>query len=251
MVEKVNPHLIAFENVPLIRKENIFTNFCNKLRSLYYYLHPELIVYCPDYGVPQKRRRLVLIASTWDKFELLPKTHSSSPEDGLLPFQTVEDAIGNLPEIDDGEASESDPLHRSRKLTDINKKRIMHSKPGRTWKDWDEELRLPCHQKSSGKGYTTVYGRMESDDLAPTITTQFINLGSGRFGHPEQHRALSLREGALLQTFPKDYKFIQPESPITVSRIAAYIGNAVPVDLATVIGESIQKHVRENANGCT
>ena len=251
LVEKVNPHLIAFENVPLIRKENIFTNFCNKLRSLYYYLHPELIVYCPDYGVPQKRRRLVLIASTWDKFELLPKTHSSSPEDGLLPFQTVEDAIGNLPEIDDGEASESDPLHRSRKLTDINKKRIMHSKPGRTWKDWDEELRLPCHQKSSGKGYTTVYGRMESDDLAPTITTQFINLGSGRFGHPEQHRALSLREGALLQTFPKDYKFIQPESPITVSRIAAYIGNAVPVDLATVIGESIQKHVRENANGCT
>ena len=248
LVEKVNPHLIAFENVPLIRKENIFTNFCNKLRSLYYYLHPELIVYCPDYGVPQKRRRLVLIASTWDKFELLPKTHSSSPEDGLLPFQTVEDAIGNLPEIDDGEASESDPLHRSRKLTDINKKRIMHSKPGRTWKDWDEELRLPCHQKSSGKGYTTVYGRMESDDLAPTITTQFINLGSGRFGHPEQHRALSLREGALLQTFPKDYKFIQPESPITVSRIAAYIGNAVPVDLATVIGESIQKHVKENAN---
>ena len=248
LVEKVNPHLIAFENVPLIRKENIFTNFCNKLRSLYYYLHPELIVYCPDYGVPQKRRRLVLIASTWDKFELLPKTHSSSPEDGLLPFQTVEDAIGNLPEIDDGEVSESDPLHRSRKLTDINKKRIMHSKPGRTWKDWDEELRLPCHQKSSGKGYTTVYGRMESDDLAPTITTQFINLGSGRFGHPEQHRALSLREGALLQTFPKDYKFIQPESPITVSRIAAYIGNAVPVDLATVIGESIQKHVKENAN---
>ena len=117
-----------------------------------------------------------------------------------------------------------------------------------TWKDWDEELRLPCHKKSSGKGYTTVYGRMELDDLAPTITTQFINLGSGRFGHPEQHRALSLREGALLQTFPKGYKFIEPDSPITVSRIAAYIGNAVPVQLATVIGESIQKHVRENVN---
>ena len=90
---------------------------------------------------------------------------------------------------------------------------------------------------------------MVSDDLAPTITTQFINLGSGRFGHPKQHRALSLREGALLQTFPKDYKFIQPDSPITVSRIAAYIGNAVPVQLAAVIGESIQKHVKEKANG--
>ena len=250
LVEKVNPHLIAFENVPLIRKENIFTSFCNKLRSLYYYLHPE-IVYCPDYGIPQKRRRLVLIASTWDKFELRPKTHSSSPEDELDPFQTVEDAIGNLPEIDDGEVSESDPLHRSRKLSDINKKRIEQSKPGRTWKDWDEELRLPCHQKPSGKGYTTVYGRMKSDDLAPTITTQFINLGSGRFGHPEQHRALSLREGALLQTFPEGYKFVEPDSPITVSRIASYIGNAVPVQLAQVIGESIQKHVKENINGCT
>ena len=112
-------------------------------------------------------------------------------------------------------------------------------------------LRLPCHQKPSGKGYTTVYGRMEWDDLAPTITTQFINLGSGRFGHPEQHRALSLREGALLQTFPEGYKFIEPDSPITVGRIAAYIGNAVPVQLAKVIGESIQKHVKENVNGST
>ena len=153
--------------------------------------------------------------------------------------------------FNDGEECQQDPLHRSRKLTDNNKKRIEQSKPGGTWKDWDEELRLPCHKKSSGKGYTTVYGRMKSDDLAPTITTQFNNLGSGRFGHPEQHRALSLREGALLQTFPKDYKFVEPDSPITVSRIAAYIGNAVPVQLAKVIGESIQKHVKENANGGT
>ena len=248
LVEKVNPHLIAFENVPLIRKENIFTNFCNKLRSLYYYLHPELIVYCPDYGVPQTRRRLVLIASTWDKFELLPKTHSSSPEDELLPLRTVRDAIGDLPEINDGEEYEQDRLHRSRKLTNKNKERIEQSKPGGTWKDWDEELRLDCHKKPSGKGYTTVYGRMAWNDLAPTITTQFTNLGSGRFGHPEQHRALSLREGALLQTFPEGYKFIEPDSPFTVSRIASYIGNAVPVELAKVIGESIRKHVKENVN---
>lgn len=248
LVENVNPHLIAFENVPLIRKESIFTNFCNKLRSLYYYLHPELIVYCPDYGVPQKRRRLLLIASTWDKFELLPKTHSSSPEDGLLPLQTVKDAIGDLPEIGDGEECEHDRLHRSRKLTDDNKKRIKQSKPGGTWKDWDEELRLPCHQKPSGQGYTTVYGRMTWNDPAPTITTQFLNLGSGRFGHPEQHRALSIREGALLQTFPKDYKFIKPNLPITTTKVGSYIGNAVPVELAKIIGKSILKHVKENAN---
>ena len=251
LVEKVNPHLIAFENVPLIRKENIFRNFCNRLRSLYYYLHPELMVYCPDYGVPQKRRRLVLIASMWDNFELLPKTHSSSPEDGLLPFKTVKDAIGDLLEIDDGQENKQDPLHRSRKLSEMNKKRIKQSQPGGTWEDWDEELRLPCHKKPSGQGYTTVYGRMAWNDLAPTITTQFLNLGSGRFGHPEQHRALSLREGALLQTFPKDYKFTDPDSPIVTTHIGSYIGNAVPVQLAKVIGESIQKHVKENINGCT
>ena len=251
LIEKVKPELIAFENVPLIRKEDIFTTFCDKLDSLDYHFDPELIVYCPDYGIPQKRRRLVLIASIWDKVELIPKTHSCSEEDGLFPFRTIKDVIGDLPEIDDGEEYEKDRLHRSRKLTDKNKERIEQSKPGGTWKDWDEELRLDCHKKPSGKGYTTVYGRMAWNDLAPTITTQFTNLGSGRFGHPEQHRALSLREGALLQTFPEGYKFIEPDSPFTVSRIASYIGNAVPVQLGTVIGKSIQKHVKEYANGYT
>ena len=251
MIEEVKPELIAFENVPPIIKEDIFTEFCKKLDSLGYYFDPELVVYSPDYGIPQKRRRLVLIASIWDKVELIPKTHSCSPDDGLLPFQTVEDAIGDLPKVDDGEVCEQDPLHRSRKLSNKNKQRIISSKPGGTWNDWDEELRLPCHKKTSGESYTTVYGRMTWDDPAPTITTQFNNLGSGRFGHPEQDRALSLREGALLQSFPKEYKFIHPESPITVGRIAAYIGNAVPVQLAKVIGESIQKHVKENANGYT
>ena len=249
LIEEVKPELIAFENVPPIIKENIFTEFCDKLDSLGYYFDPELIVHSPDYGIPQKRHRLVLIASIWEKVELIPKTHSCSPDDGLLPFQTVKDAIGDLPKVADGEILEQDPLHRSRKLTDINKQRIINSKPGGTWKDWDEKLRLECHKKTSGKSFTSVYGRMTWDDLAPTITTQFMNLGSGRYGHPEQDRALSLREGALLQTFPKDYKFVDPDSPIIVSRMGAYIGNAVPVKLAKVIGESIQKHIKKYIKG--
>ena len=243
LVEKVKPEVIAFENVPPIRKENVFTKFCEKLDTLGYYFDPELVVYSPDYGIPQKRQRLVLIASIWDKVELIPKTHSCSLNDELPPFQTVKDAIGDLPKVNDGEVCEQDPLHRSRKLNDINKKRIISSQPGKTWKDWDKELRLPCHKKASGKSFTSVYGRMTWDDPAPTITTQFMNYGSGRFGHPEQHRAISLREGALLQTFPEDYKFVDPDSPIIVSRMGAYIGNAVPVLLAKVIGESIQKHI--------
>ena len=80
-----------------------------------------------------------------------------------------------------------------------------------TWLDWDEELRLPCHRRESGKTYNSVYGRMSWDEPSPTITTQFYNFGTGRFGHPEQDRALTIREAAILQTFPKDYKFHQNE----------------------------------------
>lgn len=249
LIEDIKPELIAFENVPPIIKEDIFTEFCDNLDKLGYYFDPELIVYSPDYGIPQKRYRLVLIASIWNEVELLPKTHSSSPDDKLIPFQTVRDVIYDLPKVSDGEVCKQDPLHRSRKLSGMNKQRILNSIPGGTWNDWEEELRLPCHKKSSGQSFTAVYGRMTWDDPAPTITTQFMNYGSGRFGHPEQNRALSLREGALLQTFPKEYKFVDPDSPIIVSRMGAYIGNAVPVKLAKVIGESIQIHVRKYAKG--
>lgn len=249
LIEGVRPHLIVFENVTSIRKEKIYKDFIDNLEWLGYHFDrdPEL-VYCPDYGVPQKRRRLVLIASIWDKVELKPKTHSCSPEDDdeLFPYRTVRQTIEDLPEIGAGEVYAGDRLHRARNLSEKNKKRIKQSIPGGTWQDWDPELRAPCHQVPSGQTYKSVYGRMEWDEPSPTITTQFHNFGCGRFGHPEQHRALSFREAALLQTFPPDYDFVDPNEPVTITNIGAYIGNAVPVELATVIGESIQKHVEEN-----
>ena len=247
LIEEVRPHLIAFENVTSIRNEKIYMDFIDKLDSLDYHFDrdPEL-AYCPDYGIPQKRRRLVLIASICDEVELLPKTHSRIPKEGLMPFKTVRQTIGNLPPIDAGEEYPEDRLHRARNLSEKNKKRIKQSKPGGTWHDWDPELRAPCHQVPSGKTYKSVYGRMEWDEPSPTITTQFHNFGTGRFGHPKQHRALSFREAALLQTFPSDYEFVDPNEPVTLTNIGAYIGNAVPVQLATVIGKSIQKHVEEN-----
>ena len=109
--------------------------------------------------------------------------------------------------------------------------------------DWDEDLRSPCHKKDSGRSYSGVYARISWDSLAPTMTTQFYSYGTGRFGHPEQDRALSLREGALLQTFPEDYDFIDPELPFSIKRIGMHIGNAVPVRLGMVIGCSILKHL--------
>ena len=249
LIEDVRPHLVAFENVTSIRKEKVYMDFIDKLDELDYHFDPEkVVVYCPDYGIPQKRRRLVLIASIWDNVELLPKTHSLIPKEGLKPFKTVRETIEKLPSIDAGGVCAVDRLHRARNLSDENKKRIKQSKPGGTWKDWDEELRLPCHQAPSGKTYKSVYGRMKWDEPSPTITTQFHNFGTGRFGHPKQDRALSIREAALLQTFPSNYKFVAPEQPVRITNVGIYIGNAVPVELATIIGKSIQKHVEENIN---
>ena len=262
LIEEVEPEVVAFENVTPIRKEDIFADFVGKLESLKYSVYQKL-VYCPDYGVPQKRRRLVLLASTLGDISLLPQTHlraasGCAGETSLLqaedyerlePCPTVRETIDYLPPIAAGEVSEADRLHRARRFKTKNQERIKQSKPGGTWKDWDAHLRAPCHQKPSGETYTSVYGRMEWDAPAPTITTQFHNFGSGRFGHPEQDRALSIREGALLQTFPQDYEFLEASVPVRITQLGIHIGNAVPVRLATVIGQSIQKHVEDNTNG--
>ena len=137
-------------------------------------------------------------------------------------------------------------IHRSARLSELNLKRIRASVPGGTWRDWPEELRCECHKKDSGQTYSSVYGRMTWDQIGPTITTQFYCYGTGRYGHPEQDRALSLREGALLQTFPIDYNFINPNTPVVLRDIARHIGNAVPVRLGEVIGISMLNHLQEH-----
>lgn len=248
LIEKVEPDIVAFENVTPIRKEQIYRDFIEKFDSFDYDIWEDM-VYCPDYGIPQKRRRLVLIASALGRIDPLPKTHSLSGQRGLAPYRTVKEAIGKLPPINAGQGCESDRLHRSCRLLGKNMERIKQSRAGGTWEDWDESLRASCHRKSSGKTYKAVYGRMEWDEPSPTITTQFYKFGTGRFGHPQQHRALSVREGALLQTFPIDYDFIEPNLPIPITRLGIHIGNAVPVQLATVMGYHIQKHVEDHVYG--
>ena len=116
---------------------------------------------------------------------------------------------------------------------------------GGSWKDWPEELKLTCHKKESGKSYPSVYGRMKWDQPSPTITTHCIGYGNGRFGHPEQDRAISLREAALLQTFPMDYKFYEDENKFSTVVISRQLGNAVPVLLGQVIAKSIKEHLKK------
>jgi DNA (cytosine-5)-methyltransferase 1 len=154
-------------------------------------------------------------------------------------------AIGNLEPIEAGTSSKKDRLHKSAALSKVNLKRIKKSVPGGSWRDWNEDLRADCHRKETGNTYVSVYARMEWDKPAPTITTQFFGFGTGRFGHPEQDRALSIREGAILQTFPSEYEFIPTTSPVGFKKLGKYIGNAVPVRLGEIIGKSIIRHLEE------
>ncbi|WP_037602952.1 DNA cytosine methyltransferase [Streptococcus sp. oral taxon 056] len=238
-IEFVQPDIVSMENVPQMTKEPVFEKFLEILKKNHYEVDYK-IVYAPDYGVPQNRKRLLLLASKLGKIKLEKAKYDKDH------YPTLRQAIGKLPELSAGETNLKDPLHRSRKLSPLNMKRIKQSKPGGTWKDWDEELLLEAYKKDTGKSYSSVYGRLEWDKPSSTITTQFPGIGNGRFGHPEQNRALSLREGALLQTFPMDYQFSNPElgSNYSLNQVALQIGNAVPPKLGEVIGESIQNHLK-------
>ena len=236
IVSQVLPAVVTMENVPRLQDRSIFTKFVGTLEKAGYHVKYRR-VHCEEYGVPQTRQRLVLLASRLGPIDLEPATHSKGK------YVTVEAAIRDLDAIEAGASSESDSLHKASGLSETNLMRIRESKPGGSWRDWDAKLRAACHVRASGKTYPAVYGRMRWDEPAPTITTQFNGFGNGRFGHPEQNRAISLREGALLQTFPAEYAFVPKGDPAPIAPLARLIGNAVPVKLAEAIGRSIMSHI--------
>ena len=241
LIEEVKPDIVSMENVPRLAEfsgDSVFGQFIKILEKNGYKVSYK-IVNCPEYGIPQDRKRLVLLASKLGEIELIKETHTEKK------FKTVKDAIGKMPPLKSGEVSPKDSLHKAAKLSPLNMKRIKQSVPGGTWKDWDEDLRLKCHLKSSGETYVSVYGRMSWDKPAPTMTTHCIGIGNGRFGHPEQDRAISLREAALIQTFPRNYKLVKKGKPFAVKRISTQIGNAVPVKLGQVIAKSIKLHLEK------
>lgn len=238
LIDKVRPDVVSMENVPRLikfKEGSAFQNFVDTLKQANYHVAWD-ILYGPDYGLAQTRSRLVLVASRLGEIALPQPSHSNR-------HRTVRDEIGNLPEIAAGCADEDDPLHRASRLSPTNARRIAASQPGGTWRDWDDELVATCHRSKTGKGYSSVYGRMSWSAPAPTITTQFFGFGNGRFGHPEQNRGLSLREGALLQGFPRDYQFVPPGERIQFKKVGRLIGNAVPVKLASAIAQTVRAHI--------
>jgi DNA (cytosine-5)-methyltransferase 1 len=241
LVKHVKPEIVSMENVPDlsdVRRYPVFEEFVKTLEALKYKVSFKKVD-ASKYGVPQKRHRLVLLASRLGSISLISETHAGE----RVP--TVKEAIGKLPRLADGKVHPSDPLHRSSKLSDTNKQRIAATpKNGGSATSWPHHLIPKCYRKRSGRSYmVTVYGRMRWSDPAPTMTTQFMTLGTGRFGHPTQNRAISLREAAIFQSFPSYYEFA-PGNDVTMKQAAKHIGNAVPVLLGRAIGKSIRNHIR-------
>lgn len=229
-VKELLPAHILVENVPGLKGKGseVLNNF-KKMLTEYGYEYDEKVVYAKDYGVPQNRRRYILIASR--KFKpIIPKaTHGK----GLLPYNTVREAIAHYPPIVAGREDLNVPNHKCANLKPLLLERLQNTPhDGGSRTDWPKRLFLKCHKNF--EGHTDVYGRMKWDEPSPTLTVKCFSISNGRFGHPEQNRAISLREAAALQTFPDTYIFEG-----SVQEIGRQIGNAVPVLLAKVMGEYI------------
>ena len=225
-VEALAPALVLVENVPGAQNPSDsgpFEHFVRSLESWGYGVTVGVLRAC-DYGVPQERKRLVIAAAKGTK-PALPKPLAAMKT-------TVRSVIGHLPPIAAGETHDSDPDHAAMKLQPQNLARIAATPEGGGRADWPDELRLECHKNHSG--HSDVYGRMRWDDIASGLTTRCLSYSNGRFGHPDQDRAISLREAALIQSFPADFKFCGP-----LTEKGRQVGNAVPPLMARALGESL------------
>lgn len=232
LVRQSKPDFVTMENVTRLQRSDIFHEFVEQLEKLKYHVAFDVLD-LHKLGLPQYRKRLVLVASRLAPIEL-PSLESE--------VTTVEDVLAQLPPVAAGQSLASDPMHHTQALTERNMQRIKASTPGGTWRDWPADLRLPCHKRDSGKFYSSVYGRMTWDAPSPTLTTQFFNYGTGRFGHPEQDRALTLREGAILQGFPPTFDF--SGQTVSIANMGRVIGNAVPPLLGKKIGEIFLSQIK-------
>lgn len=231
-----NPGYVVVENVPGILKkktESGLSKFVSSLEQQGYVVHFG-IVNLNDYGVPESRKRFSLIANRVTKRKTFPTPSRRRP--------TVRDFIGQgFPKIRAGHKDASSFAHTAAGLSEKNLRRLsLTPRDGGSRKAWaNSDLQLKTYQRS-GRVFTDTYSRMWWDKPAPTITTRFFNISNGRFAHPEQDRAISIREGATLQTFPIGYKFICSN----MAAAARMIGNAVPPVYAEKIGRAIRKECR-------
>ena len=239
LVEGCRPDFVFVENVPGLQNldsdSQPFGGFLSRLEAAGYKVDYRPIKLA-KYGIPQSRRRLVLVGSRHGTIHLPDETHG--PGTPNERYDTVRDWISHLPPIQAGEEHEEVTNHRAANLSARNAERVKATPEGGGHRDWPEHLKLECHKGFSG--YTDVYGRMSWDSPASGLTTRCISYSNGRFGHPEQDRAISIREAACLQTFPEDFVFEG-----CMASMARQIGNAVPVRLAELIGQQFIEHLKD------
>ena len=237
-MRRFRPELIFVENVPGLRDGNlggeVFERLIQSLEEMNYFTRHR-VVRSQDYGVPQRRARLVLLASMLGPVAFPARTHGDAAQHAEC--STVGEWIGGLPAISAGETHPHIPNHRAAGLSPLNLRRIQVTPPGGGWRDLPPNL-MPESRKSGFGGFTDVYGRLKWDAPAPALTTRCISYSNGRFGHPHQDRAISVREAACLQTFPLDFVFTG-----NLSSQARQVGNAVPALFAQRFGECITGHL--------
>lgn len=237
-IRKFSPELVFVENVPGLQTTTFgqatFEPLVKALNRFGYHT-TYAVVRCQDYGVPQRRSRLMLIGCNVQPI-LFPGP-TNGPDSPSQGFSTVFDWIGHYPAISAGETHPTVPNHRAANLSPLNLERIQATPQGGGWPDLPARLQPECH-KSGFQGYSDVYGRLRWDSPAPAMTTRCISYSNGRFGHPEQDRAISVREAASLQTFPGDYTFTG-----NLNSQARQVGNAVPTLLSRRFGETILKQL--------
>lgn len=241
LIEEVEPRFFLMENVPGIggkRGREIVERFKARMTEIGYFCH-EKILDVQDYGVPQRRRRFIVVGEkktgTEPLFEWPKQVRAKATN-------TVRATISHLPAPPTDGSDHPDFFgHRSDQLSEVNKARLRALKEGQARDDLPKHLLADCHKVSSVViGHRNVYGRMKWDEVAPTITARFDSFTRGKFGHPDQLRSISLLEGALLQTFPESYHFSG-----TKVDIARQIGNAVPPRFAAAIGRAIAKAINQ------
>lgn len=230
------PDYIFIENVPGLQRmkgsDGPLRSFTNLLTELGYDYKIDVLP-ALWFGVPQTRERLVLLGSKLPSIKLPEPTHGQNK----AAFSTVQDWISGLPELSAGETHPVDSDHQAAALSDINLKRISLTPQGGGRESWPKKLWLDCHRDHAG--HTDVYGRLAWNKPAAGLTTRCISYSNGRFGHPEQNRAISVREAACLQTFPRHYVFKG-----NLNSRARQIGNAVPPLMAQRFGEAILEHAK-------
>jgi DNA (cytosine-5)-methyltransferase 1 len=231
-VLSLTPDYVMVENVPGLQKvgnEGPFYEFIKVIAERGYRIDWGILS-ALNYGVPQVRKRLVLMASLRNDVKLPPSTHGP----GLQGVSVVRDYIWGLSPLKAGETDPDDPDHAAMDLSDINIERISMTPEGKGRESWPPSLILKCHHGHTG--HSDVYGRLSWDKPAAAITTRCLSYSNGRFGHPVDDRAISLREAACLQTFPRSFRF--RGSLLSKGR---QVGNAVPPLMAQAIGRAFAK----------